>query len=56
MNKKALIISILVMLFTTILFVLLFINPSIFIIMIIILGISLIGYIVYWSLSIEGIE
>lgn len=56
MNKKALIISILVMLFTTILFVLLFINPLIFIIILIILGILTIGYIVYWYLSMKDIE
>ena len=56
MNKKALIISILVMLFTTILFVLLFINPLTFIIILIILVILTIGYTVYWYLLMENIK
>lgn len=56
MNKKALIISILTMLFVTLLFILLFTNPLIFIIALIILTILLIGAFVYWYLTAEEIE
>lgn len=56
MNKKALITSILTMLFITFLFILLFTNPLIFIIVLIILTILLIGAFVYWYLTAEEIE
>lgn len=56
MNKKALITSILTMLFVTLLFILLFTNPLIFIIVLVILTILLIGAFVYWYLTAEEIE
>lgn len=56
MNKRALITSILTMLFITFLFILLFTNPLIFIIVLIILTILLIGAFVYWYLTTEEIE
>lgn len=47
MNKKALIISILAMIFVTFMFVLLFIKPLYFIIALMICGILTIGFLVY---------
>lgn len=47
MNKKALIISILAMIFVTFMFVLLFIKPLYFIITLIVCGILTIGFLVY---------
>lgn len=47
MNKKALIISILAMIFVTFMFVLLFIKPLYFIIILIVCGILTIGFLVY---------
>ena len=47
MNKKALIISILAMIFVTFMFVLLFIKPLYFIIMLMICGILTVGFFVY---------
>lgn len=47
MNKKALIISILSMIFTAFMFVLLFTKPVYFIIMLMICGILTIGFLVY---------
>ena len=56
MNKSALIISILTMLFVTFLFILLFTKPLIFIIILVILTIIMIGAFVYWCLTAEEIE
>lgn len=53
MNKKALIISILAMIFVTFMFVLLFIKPLYFIITLIICGILTIGFLVYSLIAVS---
>ena len=53
MNKKALIISILAMIFVTLMFVLLFIKPLYFIIVLMICGILTIGFLVYCLIAVS---
>lgn len=53
MNKKALIISILAMIFVTFMFVLLFIKPLYFIITLMICGILTVGFLVYCLITVS---
>ena len=53
MNKKALIISILAMIFVTFMFVLLFIKPLYFIIILMICGILTVGFLVYCLITVS---